>query len=30
MVARASEEGNFTDWQNYNTLLNEWKERASR
>nr|DAP74232.1 MAG TPA: hypothetical protein [Caudoviricetes sp.] len=27
MVAQAAEAGNYTDWQNYTTLLNQWKER---
>ncbi|AIT13720.1 hypothetical protein BJD52_gp45 [Salmonella phage BP12B] len=30
MVAKASAEGNYVDWQNYTNLLNEWKRRALR
>lgn len=30
MVAQAAESGNYTDWQNYTTLLEQWKGRASR
>lgn len=29
MVAKASEEGNYEDWQNYSTLLAQWKGRCN-
>ncbi|AUV59364.1 hypothetical protein CrRp3_cds14 [Citrobacter phage vB_CroP_CrRp3] len=29
MVANASEEGNYEDWQNYSTLLAQWKGRCN-
>lgn len=29
-VKEASEAGNYTDFQNYTYLLNEWKARAGR
>ena len=30
MKTKASEEGNFTDWSNYDKLEAEWRERYAR